>query len=184
MNELMMERDLNNLRKQRNALTAICTVLSLSVILQGVFLFKKQDRVVIVPPVVNQSFWVDNQHISVSYLEQMGVFLGELLLSKSYHSSLKQREILLKHASPGFATSFRKKLLEEEAKLKNQNSSYVFHPESVRVNQNKRLVLLEGNREVYVNGKRISTQKETYVLHFSYLGGRLLLDGVSQGENK
>ena len=184
MNAFIMERDIHNLKVQRNVLTAICASTFVVLIVQSVFLFNKQERVIVVPPVVNQSFWVDNENISTSYLEQMGVFLGELLLSKSYHSSQKQREIILKFASPEFSTSLRKKLLEEEAKLKNQNSSYLFHPDSVKVKQSKRQVLLEGDRELYVNGKRVSVQKESYVLHFSYLGGRLLLDSVSQGDGR
>ena len=39
------------------------------------------ERVIVVPPAVHKSFWVENDRVSAEYLEQMGYFLIQLALN-------------------------------------------------------------------------------------------------------
>ncbi len=148
------------------------------------FLFFKQDRVIVIPPVVEKAFWVDQSSVSPTYLEQFGCFIGQLLLGKSEASASLHRDIVLRHTDPIFIGHLKKQLQEEEALLGKQGSSYVFYPERIETDVKNLKVLLVGERCVFVEDKMISTTKEEYVLGFAYSGGRLLLRSLEKKENK
>jgi len=179
MNRQFAAQSLQYMKFQRNIFAAIALLLSVGTILLSGLLFFKRERVIVVPPVVEKEFWVDGKHVSPTYLEQYGYFLGQLLLGKSSHSAPSQRTILLRHTAPQFAGTLKQKLLEEEALLKKQNASYTFFPTSVRVHPEKSEVLLEGDRIFFVSGKQISSEKECYLLKFIFSGSRLLLTEVN-----
>ena len=132
---------------------------------------------------IEKEFWVEGNAVSATYLEQFGVFLGQLLLGKSAQSAPSQRSIILRHTDPSYAGIMRQKLLDEEEMLKKQNASYAFFPAEVRVDQGKMEVYLTGDRVAFAGGKQISLQKECYILSFVYSGSRLLLKGVSFERN-
>ncbi|MGE3556308.1 MAG: type IV conjugative transfer system protein TraE [Candidatus Obscuribacterales bacterium] len=165
---------------QRNLLAVTTVMLALTTVVLSCFLFAKQERVVVVPPVVDRAFWVESKAVSPTYLEQMGTFLSQLLLSKSTASAGQQRTILLRHTDPDFAGTLRKKLFTEEEELKKQNASYVFYPHTVQANPDKLQVLLQGDREYYISGDRISHAKAGYLLTFRYTGGRILLTSIEE----
>lgn len=184
MNRAFLEKSSQYLRFQRNIFAALTLLLSGSLILMSCFLFLKRERVIITPAVVEKEFWVDGRSVSPTYLEQFGYFLGQLLLGKSSYSAPSQRILLLRHTDPQFAHTLRQKLIEEEEILKKQNASYTFFPVLVQVNQDRKEVLLEGDRVFFVSGKQVSSEREGYILSFNLTGSRLLLSGVTSLENR
>lgn len=166
---------------QRNIFLTLTLLSSVSLLIVTAFLFLKSDRVIVVPG-IDKEFWVDSKHISPTYLEQYGVFLGELLLTKSAQSAPAQRTWILRHTDPSYATLLNRKLVDEEKKLAKENASYVFYPIDMKINLDSKEVCLIGDRTLYVSGKAISTERESYILHFSYQGSRLLLKGISAKE--
>lgn len=175
----LFEQNLGFLRFQRNIFAVLTLMLATSLIILSLFLFSKRERVVVVPPTVEKSFWIDQHGVSASYLEQYGYFLAQLLLCKSGSSAATQREVLLRHADPEYLPVLRKKLLDEEELLKKQSTSYVFYPRSVETNRERGEVRIEGDRLLFVSDKRVSSQPESYLLRFRYTGSRLLLTEVS-----
>lgn len=169
---------------QRNVFSALSILLAITLVLLSAFLFLKRERIIITPPVVEKEFWVDSKTISPTYLEQFGYFLSQLLLGKSSYSAPSQRNLLLRHTDPVFVGTLKQKLIEEEEMLQKQNVSYTFFPVSIRVNQEKKEVLIEGDRVCFVNGKQISSDREGYVLSFNFSGSRLLLSGITSSENR
>ncbi len=184
MKKSILENTTHYLRFQRNIFAALAVLLSISLIIISTFLFLKKERVIIVPPTIEKEFWVDGKQISATYLEQIGYFLGQLLLSKSPYSSSSQRTILFRHSDPAFIGVLKQKLLSEEELLKKQNASYVFYPISIQTDLQKNQVLLEGDRVFYVSGKQVSSERESYLLSFRYTGSRLLLSGINFTDKK
>lgn len=182
MNKHLLESHIAHLRSQRTVLSVLSVSLSVTLVLMAAFLFTKQDRVVVLPGSIEKPFWVDATSVSATYTEQLGVFLGQLLLNKSSSSADQQRSVILRHTAPEFYGSMRKKLMEEEKMLRKQSASYAFYPSSVEVAPDCRAVKLTGDRMLIVSDKRLSTTRESYTLHFVMQGGRLLLDGVSATE--
>ncbi|MFQ5729706.1 MAG: type IV conjugative transfer system protein TraE [Waddliaceae bacterium] len=177
-----LRRSTRNLLFQRNIFLGLSFILALAFVPVSLLLFFKQERIVVVPPVVEKTFWVEKDNVSATYLEQFGHFLGQLLLGKSEQSASLQKEIVLRHTDPAFAGHLQKKLKEEEIRLRKQNASYVFYPERIEIDQKKLTVFLWGERSLFVEEKKISSSKEGYVLGFNCVGSRLLLNSLEKKE--
>ena len=76
----------------------------------------------------------------------------------------------------------RRKLVEEEEMLRRQNASYVFYPTEIKVDAHQMKMLLTGDRFLFSAGQQVSSEKESYILSFSYLGSRLLLKEIISKE--
>jgi conjugal transfer pilus assembly protein TraE len=184
MNVDFLQKNLKQLFFQRNLLIGLTVSLAISTTLLTAFLFLKNEKVIVVPSIVEKEFWISNDHVSATYLEQFGYFLGQLMLNKSAQSASSQRMQLLRHTAPDFYGNLNKKLMEEEAALTKQSASYTFYPVDIKVNPHTLEVVLSGDRIFYVGGKPISTDRESYSLGFSYNGSRLLLKEVKALEAK
>ena len=182
MNEIIREHTLRGLNVQRNALFAIvCFLLVLSVSL-STLLFLKSERVIVIPAILEKEFWTEGATVSPSYLEQMGCFVGDLLLTRSPASADMQLTILMRQVAPAFVPMLSTKLTEELTKLKKDNASYVFFRTKVVVDPQKQNVTLEGDRTLFLGDKVLTTARERYRLGFINFGGRLLLASVERVE--
>lgn len=178
MKSSVFEGNLNSILNQRNFLLILSCILSFSLMLTSTFLFFREERVVVVPAVVEKEFWVDANTVSATYLEQFGSFLGQLLLTKSSYSADVQKKILLRHVDPIYSSVLLERLEKEQENLSKGNGSYVFFITGIEVILEKQGVLLKGNRVFNVGNKVLSEEKECYFLGFSYKDGRLLLNRV------
>ncbi len=183
MNQDFYQHNIRLLIYQRNACLAFAVLSSLSLLMLTIFIFWKNERIIVTPAVVEKEFWVESTSVSATYLEQMGLFLAKLALEKSALSAQVQRTILLRHTDPSYAGALNKKLQEEEQLLAKQNASYVFFPVDVHVDMNRKEVLLIGDRTIYVAGKPVSNEREGYVMSFIASGSRLLLKEITAKEN-
>jgi conjugal transfer pilus assembly protein TraE len=182
MNANVLEANVRSLYFQRNIFVAFAFILSLALIVLTSFLFLKRERVIITPPIIAQEFWMDGNGVSPTYLEQFGVFLGQLLLNKSSQSASEQRAIILRHTNPSFLGMMKQRLFEEEEMLKKQDSAYTFYPIEIKVDLKRMEVKLTGDRIAFAGAKTVSSKRETYVLKFVYDGYRLFLKGVEAME--
>jgi|694.fasta_scaffold03135_10 conjugal transfer pilus assembly protein TraE len=182
MNAEFYQKNIHFLEVQRNTCFAWALLSSLSLIIVTIFLFSKEEKVIVVPSVIEKEFWVDSKNVSATYLEQMGCFLGKLLLEKSPFSASMQRKVLLRHTDPSYVGILNRKLLEEEDLLLKQNASYVFFPIDVRVDLKNREIHLIGDRTTYLADKLISTAREGYRLSFNTSSSTLLLKSVTATE--
>jgi conjugal transfer pilus assembly protein TraE len=175
-------QQISKLLLQRNMLFPICLLLCISQIITSILLFSKKERVILVPPVLEKSMWVEASSVSPSYLEQIGIFIGNLMLTKSFANADKQGEILLRQVVPEFEGEFRNALILEATKMRKNNFSLVFYTQDVYVNPTALTTSLAGEQVSYVGEKIVGREKKKYKLQFNYRGGRLLLAGVSEEE--
>ncbi|CDZ81920.1 conjugal transfer pilus assembly protein TraE [Candidatus Rubidus massiliensis] len=178
MNVKALERDLSQLTIQKNVFAAVSIILSIALTLSIGFLFFKNEKTIIVPPMIEKEFWINTNSVSSTYIEQFGVFLAQQILQKSSASATSQREVILKYTSPDFIGPLKNKLLNEEEALKKQNASYVFLPCDINADAKNLELKITGNRIVYVAQKQVSNEKETYILKFCFDGSRLLLSNL------
>lgn len=182
MNEIIREHTIRALIVQRNIyLTIVFTLLVVALAL-SIFVFSKSERTIIIPAVLEKEFWVDGTQVSPSYLEQMGCFVGDLLLTRSSSSADMQLTILMRQVSPEFSSMLSSKLAAEIAKLKKDNASYVFFRSKVIVDPQTLSVILEGDRSLILGDKILSNVHESYRLGFRNFGGKLLLSSIERGD--
>jgi conjugal transfer pilus assembly protein TraE len=164
-----------NLRWQRNVCAGLAVFLGVIALLQSIVLIFSNTKILFLPPEVKQEFWIEGNRFSPSYLEEQGMYFAHLLLDVSPASIIPQGEILLRYTDPAAYGDFRKKLLQEEERLKKDSISLAFAVVECEVFPEQMLLEITGDLSSYLAGKKISTHRETYRLSFSVKKGRLFL---------
>lgn len=179
------QKRLGHLAAQGKLFLGICSVLLLIVLLQSLLLFFKHEKIIISPPELHQSYWVEGDRYSNTYLEEMAVFFAHLLLDVSPSSILPQGEVILRYVLPEAYGVFKSKLLSDEKRLKKQQLSLRFSPQSVELQKGTQAELT-GILSSYVGSHKISEHQESYQVVFAKRKGRLFLESFelikSQGE--
>lgn len=163
---------------QRNGLALFSVLLLLIALVQALFLFNKQERVVMVPCGMRSESWVEQNKVSPDYLQQWAGFLSHLLLSKSYGDYEDRARSLIAHVDPSFAHQLLTNLQKEGESLKKNHASYEFHPVSLETDRDGLSVVIQGWMFTFVEGKEVSRRRERYVLSFRCDFGRLLMIGL------
>jgi len=175
MNRLFEQTRISYLVSQRNILAGLSSVLLVVVFLQSIFLFFRHERIIVSPPELHQSYWVEGNRFSESYLEEMAVFFAHLLLDVSSESLLYQGDVILRHVDAESYSRIRTKLFADAAQLKKENATSRFQPKKAIVLRKSMEVQLKGTMTQYVSGKDVSSYEETFVVRFSAKNGTIYL---------
>lgn len=133
------------------------------------------ERVVVVPPTINKTFWVESDRVSSEYLEQMGYFLMQLTLNVTPQSVDHQAKVLLQYAAPASFGELRTALLGAAERLKRDGASTVFSPQDLSVDERALKVGVRGNLTTFISDRRVSEVSKGYAIELQYSGGRVFL---------
>lgn len=168
---------LQQLIAQRNGYLVLATgLLCLTILLAaGLYRLIGRERILVVPPVVEQAFWVDAQAISPSYLSQMTAFFAQLRLNMTPSSAAEQRDILLRYTDPSYYGDFKNELVAEADHLTQTHTSLVFYPVDVSVDAAHLTAMISGDFGGTVGNVPLPVKRLTYQLTYRYAQGRLWL---------
>lgn len=181
-----MQKNAQKLVSQRNIFLFLSSALLLLVFLLTILLFSKNERTVIIPT-VGPSFWVEEGRVSNTYLEQMGMFLADMLLNRSPADVDKKNQTILEYVHPAFYHEIRKQLVQERENIVKDDQSFLFRAERHYVDAAKGSFVIEGEFLVFV-GKVgeipacAQQERKKYNLFFECLNGKLLLKSLKKGE--
>ena len=94
-----------------------------------------RERVVVVPPSINKTFWVESERVSAEYLEQMAYFLLQLTLNVTPQSIDHQSRVLLQYAAPASYGELRSVLATAAERVKRDGASTVFSAQDLAVDR-------------------------------------------------
>lgn len=161
---------------QRNGLVLITMTLGLSNMGLVALFALKSERVILVPPQIQRSFWVEGAQASASYLEEMALFFAHQLLDVTPSSAAYQREIALRYVGSDFYNVLQKRLLAEEERYRKENLSTSFKVCEVGVHPQTMTVKLIGDLMSYVAGQKIKQSRESYLIRFRFKSGRFWVE--------
>jgi conjugal transfer pilus assembly protein TraE len=167
---------LGDLRYQRFLLLVFTSFLLITNLTQAVLSLSQNERIVVVPPDLHQEYWVDKNRVSASYLEEMGLYFGHLLLDNSPSNMGFKREIILRQTVEHAYGPLKRQLMEDEARIKKESVVTSFQASAVKVDPNKMSVEITGDLLRYVGEKRISQSRDVYSFAMVYRYGRLLIE--------
>ena len=134
-----------------------------------------RERVVVVPPTIHKTFWVESDRVSSEYLEQMGYFLMQLTLNVTPQSVDHQSKVLLQYAAPAAFGELRAALLAAAERLKRDGASTLFSAQDLIVDESGLRVGVRGQLATFVSDRRVSDVSKGYAIEFQYSGGRIFL---------
>ncbi len=133
------------------------------------------ERVVIVPPAIHKTFWVETDQVSPEYLEQMGYFLLQLTLDVTPQSVDHQARLLLQYATPAAYGELNTALLATAARVKQDGAATVFSAQDLSVDARTLRVGVRGQLTTFIGDRRVSDVAKGYAIEFLCSGGRVLL---------
>ena len=133
------------------------------------------QRIVVVPPVVHKTFWVEADRVSPEYLEQMGYFLMQLTLNVTPQSVEHQSKVLLTYAAPAAFGELRTALAAAAERLKRDGAATIFSAQDITVDERAMKVGVRGQLTTYVSDRRVSDVAKGYAIEFQYTAGRIFL---------
>lgn len=178
MNYLLQQSRLQHLIKNRNGYLVLASgSVVLNIILAlALFLMIGHERIIVVPPSINKTFWVSANHVSPEYLSEMSLFFVSLRFNVTPSNVVHQRDLLLKYTDPKQYASLKIELNDEAARLNKGRVTTAFHPVDIKVDAQKLQARVTGDIQSTVGGVLLPMQRVTYQIQFTYNQGRLLVN--------
>jgi len=172
-----MRQDLGSARRATTFLLVLLVGSTLVNLILATFAVRVsgRERIVVVPPTVHKTFWVESDRVSPEYLEEMGYFLMQLILNVTPQSVDHQAKVLLQYAAPAAFGELRTALLAAAERLKRDGAATVFSAQDVIVDERALKVGIRGQLTTFVSDRRVSDLAKGYAIEFQYSAGRLFL---------
>lgn len=160
--------------QRKNIFFVASMVLVMTVCIQSFVIWHLSDkeRIVLVPPQLEQSVWLKGDSVSSTYLEQMSLFFIQLALNVTPDNASFMHQQLLKRVEPSAYGALKTKLANDADVLKRRNISTTFYPVNFSINQAKNQVDVEGDFETRVGKTQTSFVRKTYRMTFSNRHGQ------------
>lgn len=174
---------LEKMLAQRNGYMILAFGLILVCLIQGILMFVLigREKIILVPPNIDKSFWVSSQHVSRDYLSEMTRFFAMLRLNITPESASIQRETLLRYTDPNFYGQLNSQLVQEADRMTDQHISMAFFPTTdIKTNEKNLKAVIEGDLKSYVGDVAVPAKHVRYLLSYSYHSGRLFLKSFEE----
>jgi len=167
---------------QRNGYMMLALGSLLLCLLQAISMFFLigREKVIIVPPHVEKSFWVTAAHVSPEYLSEMTTFFANLRLNMTTESANIQHETLLRYTDPVYYNTLKTQLVQEADRITDQHMSMAFFPVNVKVDSQHFKAIIEGDLKSYVGDTALPTKRVSYMVTYRYDAGRLLVKSFEE----
>ena len=172
-----LRSDLAGARRATVLLAILLAVSMLATLLLAIHTLRQagRERVVVVPPTIHKTFWVEAERVSPEYLEQMGYFLAQLTLNVTPQSVEHQSRLLLQYAAPASWGELRTAMAANAERIKRDGASTVFSPQDLQVDERTQRVGLRGLLTTFISDRRVSEVSKGYAIELQYAGGRIFL---------
>lgn len=167
---------------QRNGYMVLALGSLLICILQALTMFFLigREKVILIPPSIEKSFWVSAQHVSPEYLSEMTTFFANLRLNITAESANQQRDTILRYTDPSYYNVLKSKLVQEADHVNEQHISVAFFPVNVKVNTQHFKAIIEGDLKSYVGDTSLPAKRVSYLVTYRYDYGRLLIKSFEE----
>ncbi len=162
----------------------IAVVLMVAVVATAAMVFAPRNRTVLVPPVIHQSFWVEDDRPGPEYLEEMGVFVARAYLDLTPDNIDYNMHLLLRYAAPSLHGSLQNEMLAAKGRLKADNASTQAVIREIRSDPVNFRVALIGTLTTRIASRDVSTDSKAWLVEFGYANARIQLINIRETTNE
>jgi conjugal transfer pilus assembly protein TraE len=142
-----------------------------------------RDRIVLVPPEIQKSFWVTSTQVSDEYLSEMTLFINAINFNITPSNARMQQAVLLRYIDSAYYNDIKTKLHETAEKFKKDNVSITFYPASVKVDTKKLIGQISGDIQYTIGDIQSPLKRVLYEWKFSYKQGQLRVVSFPEVKN-
>lgn len=156
------------------------------IVVEGFVLLKTLglEKIVIVPPTINRSFWLSGTEVSKDYLEQMAYWYAGLVLNATPATGEYQKQMFLRYATPSDVGRLTTEAATRLEYLARNSASTLFTIEALTTNEGLMKVALTGSLSTFVGEKRIENRRANFVIGFAFINGRLYVKEFKETNEK
>lgn len=183
MNFSVAKNQIEKILSQRNGymMLAIGSMLICMIQCLLMFFMVGRERIVVVPPTIEKSFWVSSSGVSSDYLSEMTRFFVMLRLNVTPDNSAAQRDILLRYTDPSVYGELKSLLVQEADKMQDQHVSLAFYPtKDIQTNTKKLKAMVEGDLKSYVGETALPVKHVKYLVSYRYHTGKLFITSFEE----
>ena len=182
MNFQLMRSNLDRSRRTISFQAALLLVSVAANIMTALIAYRLvgYERVIVVPPAVHKSFWVEHDRVSAEYLEQMGYFLIQLALNVTPQSVDYQSRLLLQYVAPASYGEIKTAMTVVAERLKRDGASTVFSARNVTTDERALKVSIQGSLTTFIGDRRVSDVTKSYLVELQYALGKLTIKSFKE----
>ena len=179
---LLHKSRLQHLISHRNGYLALASgSLLLNMLLAlAMFAVAGHERIVVVPPSINKSFWVTDNQVSPEYLYDMTLYFAVLRFNLTASNVAEQHDRLLHYINPNGYAEVKTQLQSEAEHLTKAHIAMSFYLVDLDVDAKNLVTVITGDVQGIVGTSVLPLERVTYRLTFTYHGGRLLVKSFDE----
>jgi conjugal transfer pilus assembly protein TraE len=131
------------------------------------------EKTILVPPQFDKPMTFAGGELTPAYLEQMGRYFGNLLLTWHKANAMSQFEQVLNYVDPSIFSTLREQFAADFKRISRNDLSSVFFINGIDVKKN--IVVIKGIQQLKVGSQVVSQGQKFYELTFGYPSGRLVI---------
>lgn len=186
MNTQLLTESYNKVLTERNRLWLAFSISSLLSFILGAsnFYLLGKERIIVVPPVGNQQFWVASHTVSESYLQEMAQYFASLLLNVTPSTFAVNSEHLLQNVAPQSFGALKAQMAAQQSEIERRGLSTIFYPSQFKVDSKHFLVEVKGELKILIGNEPLESKSKTYQIKFVPHHGRLFIQFFKELENQ
>lgn len=149
----------------------------------GAVVFAPRNRHTMIPPVVHQSFWVEDDRAGPEYLEEMGVFVARTYLDLTPDNIDYNIRVLLRYATPDLHGPLQAEMLAAKDRLSADNATTQVYIKEIRTDPRRAAVAVIGALVTRIAGREISNERKSWVIEFIYSSGKTQFNNIRETSN-
>lgn len=180
LKKYLTERD--NANQEIRFLRYIVAGLTMVAIIESAIMYHIAglERIVIVPPEIERSFWVSGKSVSKEYLEEMAYWYAGLALNITPGVSDYQHKLFMKYAAPSEYGHLQAEIGARADFIRRNNTSTQFSVNNITIDEKNLKVALTGTLTTWTSDKKAGTRSATYLVAFRYINGRLYVSDFKE----
>lgn len=136
--------------------------LSITVLLLGVLAFHSRERIVIVPPLINEKLELSYDAANAEYYKSWALYVATFMGNVNPGNATFLAEGLSKAFTPELYTPMRQRIIEQAEELRMSGRSVRFYPDRVLYENESGKTFVTGKQEIASSSGAVKEQEVVY----------------------
>lgn len=174
----------SNMFAENRLLKFACLVFAVSSVVSTFMSYSalKYQTTVIVPPQVNQKFWVQGNKASSEYVVEFARYISGLGLSYTFGVGKSQFSELLSMYHPSVLQEARKSYYALSDRLDETRAAQFFTIQTIKHDEEKKRIELFGVQRTLINEKPVEDTTKTYEIKYTIEAGKFQVLRIGEKE--
>lgn len=154
-------------------------ILLLGDLLLAGYIFKTDtsEKTIVTPPRTTKPFTIKGNKVSPQYIEEMGRYFSQLLLTYHKKNAKSQFNDVLYYVDPSIYSEMETKFSLDVDRISRNDISSVFYLMKIHIKEN--VAIIEGQLKGFIGSQMINDNLKTYEMKFQY-NGKLMITGWNE----